>query len=262
MRTHRTGLAVALSLLISLAAIGQEPVADPYDVALADAARQNNFAEFDRLFQTNPLAAYSELHKLWSWSMNDPAGGFYGPETHDRLAASYPDFAAFIQQHKIVDSNGNAFYPTGETRAFLLSKAVRGVIAESLRPAKPAQLAKNVGASQSSAARPAVERAGMAKKELVSVAPPPPALESPLRTAALQTLPKPITSTPVVATRRPAIAAEPVVATVVPAAVAKPVSSDLGRGIFLIIAGLFGLGLVSVMLHTPAEEQTPTAHHP
>ena len=261
MRTHRTGLAVALSLLISLSAAGQEPVADPFDVALADAARRNDFAEFDRLFQTNSLPAYSELHKLWSWSMNDPAGGFYGPETYERLAAAYPDFGAFIATHKIVDSNGNAFYPTGETRAFLLAKAVRGVIAESPRRTTPSQVAKSGGAPQSPAARPAVERTGVAKKEPVSVPAPPPTQKAPVRTPALQTFVARVVSTPVVTNRRPTAAvAEPVVATVVPAAVAKPVSSDLGRGIFLIIAGLFGLGLVSVMLHTPPEEQTPATH--
>ena len=253
MRTpRRTGLAVALSLLISVAAVGQqETVVDPFDVALADAARQNNFAEFDRLFQTNPLPAYEELHRLWSWSMNDPAGGFYGAETYGRLAAAYPGFASFIASHKIVDSKGGEFYPTVETRAFLLSQAVRGVVAESPRALKRAEVAKRAEA-------PVTAPATVVKAPV-----PLPAPETPVRKPAPQSSSEPIAaapvdSTPVIASSvvaRPAVAAP-----VVQATVAKPVSSDLGRGIFLIIAGLFGLGLVSVMLHTPPEEQTPAAH--
>ena len=260
MRTHRTGLAVALSLLISLAAVGQqEPVIDPFDVALAEAARQNNFAEFDRLYQANPLAPYAELHRLWSWSMNDPIGGFYGGETFERLAVAYPGFAAFIDAQKIVDSNGKTFYPTVETRAFLLSQAVRGVIAEVPRPTRPVQIAK-----KPQAAAPAPARVVVPALPTVAAAP-----KAPLKTAAVPRPAEPVRATPVAAL--PAvIASAPVVevnaapvvaASVVPPPVTtKPVSSDLGRGIFLIIAGLFGLGLVSVMLQTPTDEQTPATH--
>jgi hypothetical protein len=234
-------LASALSLLIAFAAGGeQDLVIDEYDVALAQAARNNNFPEFDRLYQRNPLPPYAELHRLWSWAMSDPIGGFYGRQTYEQLAAAYPAYADFIAEHRIVDSNQNVFYPTAETRTFLLSQAIRGVVAE-VRPvqrevARPKPAA--VVASVKKTVAPAVEKA-------------------PLTTAAIQT-PRPAT----VKVQPVVVAAQPVVAPVV-APAPRPIphsrsartDNDLGRGIFLIIAGLIGVGTVSLMLHTSPEER-------
>jgi hypothetical protein len=104
----------------------------PFDSSLlADAARANDFAAFDALYKGarklgQPVAAYSTLHELWAWSMTDPVGGFYGQETHDRFASSFSGYARYIEEYRIVDSKGHAFYPTSETRAFLLARALEG----------------------------------------------------------------------------------------------------------------------------------------
>src|SRR6185436_2448963 len=43
-----------------------------------------------------------------------------------RLARAYPGFAEYISEFVLVDRKGNAFYPTAETRTFLLERALRG----------------------------------------------------------------------------------------------------------------------------------------
>lgn len=249
MRNNRfVCLASALSLLIAFAAGGeQDLVIDEYDVALAEAARNNNFPEFDRLYQRNPLPPYAELHRLWSWAMSDPIGGFYGRETYQELAAAYPGYADFIAEHRIVDSNENVFYPTAETRTFLLSQAIRGVVAE-VRPAKRNVVTPKpaaVVASVKKAVAPVVEKA------------PPTAAPLPTPREIVKAQPVVVAAQPVV------VAAKPVVAPAPP-----PIrhsrsarnDNDLGRGIFLIIAGLLGVGTVSLMLHTSPEERGIT--HP
>ncbi len=109
----------------------------PFDPSLlAEAARANDFAAFDALYRGarklgQPVAAYSTLHELWSWSMSDPIGAFYGRDIHERFASAFPGYARFIEEYSIVDNNGNAFYPTSETRAFLLARALEGQAASS-----------------------------------------------------------------------------------------------------------------------------------
>jgi hypothetical protein len=99
---------------------------------LADAARANDFPTFDALFREanrhgEQLGAYATLHELWSSSINDPVGAFYGPELYQRLSRAYPGYAKFIDDYRIIDDRGNVFYPASETRTFLLARAVEGV---------------------------------------------------------------------------------------------------------------------------------------
>lgn len=106
-----------------------EPIRALHEPTLAEAARRNDYVTFDALYRKakergESVAAFATLHELWSWSMADPIGAFYGSEMHDRLAAAYPDYAKYIADQRIVDSRGNVFYPTSETRAFLLAQAL------------------------------------------------------------------------------------------------------------------------------------------
>ncbi|HET7433939.1 MAG TPA: hypothetical protein VFN10_04405, partial [Thermoanaerobaculia bacterium] len=105
-----------------------EPIRDFRIPTLGEAARNNDYASFDSLYTTakergENVAAYAALHELWSYQMSSPIGAFYGEELHDRFARAYPGYANFIAEYRIVDSHGSVFYPTAETREFLLERA-------------------------------------------------------------------------------------------------------------------------------------------
>jgi hypothetical protein len=107
-----------------------EPVHGTAQPSLADAVRANDYPSFDALYREavqrgESVGAYETLHELWTYSITDPIGAFYGDEMYERLARAYPGYAKFMEDFRIVDSNGNAFYPTSETRTFLLSEAFR-----------------------------------------------------------------------------------------------------------------------------------------
>lgn len=109
-----------------------EPVAVPVPLpTLEEAARANDFITFDALYRDavrrgDSVAAFTPLHELWTYGITDPIGAFYAPDIYERLVRAYPGFATYIAEYRIVDSNGNAFYPTSETRTFLLDRAVEG----------------------------------------------------------------------------------------------------------------------------------------
>ncbi|MEO6486855.1 MAG: hypothetical protein ABIO78_02815 [Thermoanaerobaculia bacterium] len=242
-------IAVALSLSISFAAVwAQELVVDlpvepvravsisaTSDLTLADTALQNDFPSFDRLYQRAPRPEYAELHRLWTWAMNDRFGAFYGIETYARLSSAYPGYADYIEQYRIVDSNGNLFYPTAETRRFLVLAAMRGLVAE-IAPVKP------VVVTEASVTPKTAEVAVMAPVSTTLVA--------------ASVIADPVVTAPAPA-RKPALQTQRASALPVPAGRSLPErrSGGLGRGIFLIIAGLLGAGTVSMMLHTSPEER-------
>lgn len=109
-----------------------EPIGNTLPTAtLETAARANDFITFDALYRDavqrgESVAAFAPLHELWTFSITDPVGAFYGPDIYDRLVRAYPGYARYIAEYRIVDSNNNVFYPTSETRAFLLDRALEG----------------------------------------------------------------------------------------------------------------------------------------
>ena len=98
---------------------------------LESAARANDFITFDALYREamrngQSAAAFSTLYQLWTYGVTDPVGAFYDGDIYESLARAYPGYASYIAQYRIVDSNGHVFYPTSETRAFLLERALEG----------------------------------------------------------------------------------------------------------------------------------------
>lgn len=231
-------------------ALAVEPFVDTPAPTLADAARANDYAAFSALFEKTRNAAYAPLHELWTYSVNDPVGAFYGPEMYEKLARAYPTFAAYIDEYRIVDMRGNVFYPTSETRQFLLARAVEGVriaeeIIESPRPVAVA------------------ERAPVAEEENARAIEPAPRYEATPETAPTPTpAPAPV---PLPAPVAAAVVDEPAPAPVAIAAAPEPVAavqplpvpdrkSMAGRGLLLVIIGLIGVGLLALILKTPAGE--------
>lgn len=93
---------------------------------LAQAARANDYATFAALYERHPAAAWRPLYELWTYSVTDPVGAFYGEDTFTRLSRAYPGLAAAIARDRIVDDRGRAFYPTSETRTFILERVLDG----------------------------------------------------------------------------------------------------------------------------------------
>jgi hypothetical protein len=124
-RIQLTAIAVAF-LVVPLLAQESRPAAPSNAARLAEAARANDFTTFDTLYRAAPVPAYQTLHELWTYSVTDPAGAFYGADRYNQLVAAYPGLAAAIADHRIVDARGNVFYPSAETRAFLLAQADKG----------------------------------------------------------------------------------------------------------------------------------------
>ena len=129
---------------------------------LESAARANDFPTFDTLYRAKPDPAFRALHELWTYSMSEPTGAFYGADRYERLAREYPAYGGFIAQYRIVDSNGNAFYPASETRTFLLEhRAAAPRVAPQRVAERPAQRPAKRGAERAERRLPAGRSAGI-----------------------------------------------------------------------------------------------------
>jgi hypothetical protein len=223
-----------------VSAIRQPSQQPPYpvpgtDATLADAARTNNFPLFDALYlQGGPDAArFGELHAFWKWSMTDRVGGFYGDDVHAKFAAEYRDYAEFIADYGIVDAHGRAFYPSAETRAFLLGHALKG----------DAPLVRVAAAKKPRAAVVRHKQPIVVEQTLASVPLPIPASAfAPAARIVAAPQPKP---QPAVVAQQPQPKPEP----------APVPESDgrLARGFVLIVVGLLAAGTLSLVFHTPKE---------
>ena len=256
---------LAAMMFFTLAATGQQEEvfvqlpAEPEQAlivpTLFGAASSNDFATFDALYQSEPQPQYAELHRLWSWSMSHPVGAFYGAEEHARLSSMYPGFDVYIADHSIVDSRGNVFYPTAETRQYLLGRAAAGVFARQVpaREERKPVVARVAPAAVAPAPSPV----------LPVVAEPAPVAAAPVITA-----PAPVVTAPIAVAEAPVLV--PVQASMIPAARESVRGTvrrnearrgDLSHSIFLMIAGLLGVGTLSIMLHAPQDEQGPRPTH-
>jgi hypothetical protein len=265
---------------VMLIATAVEPIREINAPTLAEAARLNDYNTFDTLYREarqrgENVSQYTTLHELWTYAMTNPIGSFYGEEMYERLARVYPGYAEFIDQHRIVDSRGNVFYPTSETRGFVLERAVEGraprvmvagdgltgprpaarvqVAGDGLQPPRPAPVAATVQPAAGLRARPSrkTEEAPAAappsslERRALSPSAPVVVAETPAVTPVVETAPAPVPA-PVAVQPPPA-----------PIAAAQPESSSSSRGILLIVIGLLGVGLLAVMFRTPQETTLP-----
>ncbi len=237
---------LALAVLAAVTAAGQQAIIDlPLEprhetaaLTLAEAAATNNFPAFMSLYgEAADAALYGHIHELWQYSMTDPIGAFYGAGMHDRFARLYPGYSAFIADFAVVDSRGDTYYPSAETRAFLLDQVGRGVVAPEQKPLL-AEVKVTPGARVSSPAPSVVPIAPepiVLEPVVLAVAAPPRAAE---------------------ASRAPSIVAPAPAPDVRVASRVVPISRpDATRGIFLSILGLLGIGMLTLMLQTPSEDE-------
>lgn len=265
-----------------------DPILDPPKPTLSGAAHANDFATFDALYRDaqrrgENVAAYATLHDLWSWSVNDPIGAFYGQTMHDRLARTYPGYAAFIEDQRVVDNHGTAFYPTSETRAFLLARAESGVaapaqvrVAETRHQQQPAAPKAAKRAPRVARHAAPVKVASAPAEKAPAPAPKPAPAPAPVKAAPIvapvtkaahpidvaKPEPAPVKAAPFVAPIEKTIAPPVEVAKPAPAPAATPArtpakaaeKSGADRGLLLVIVGLIGIGLLALILRAPREE--------
>jgi hypothetical protein len=277
---------------VMLIATAVEPIRDFRGPTLAEAARANDFISFDALYREarqrgESVVAFETLHELWVYSVTNPIGAFYGADMYEKLARAYPGYAQFIADYSIVDNNGNVFYPTAETREFVLARAIEGraarvlVAGDGLTTPTPAPVAADrsedrvadapvVATRQRAGGRSAHRSTGTAAKattETTAAATAPAAPVVSRSSAVAETAPVvvPEVAAPIVADVAPVVedVPQPIVSQPVPARTAivetvpQPVSAAEGSGssrwILLIVIGLLGIGLLAVMFRTPKE---------
>lgn len=274
MRSKPFAAIVAIALAIAVSVIGQQdplpvvsarsnaeiPLAEPTVVlaveplheyqapTLLEAARRNDFVSFDALYTAArtrgaDVSQYATLHELWTYSVTDPIGAFYGRDLYEKLSRAYPGYAAYIADFRIVDDRGNVFYPTSETRKFLLDrvnerKAPRVQIAES----KPAPAPHRGVQASWPASKPTPTPKPEAGQEAYT--PPVAVAAQPVQQPVQQSVPQPLPQ-PTQQLQQPPATQQP---TQQPTT--QPTS---GRGILLLIIGLIGIGLLAVILRTPRE---------
>ncbi|HEX6159607.1 MAG TPA: hypothetical protein VF111_05535, partial [Thermoanaerobaculia bacterium] len=273
-----------------------ENMAEP---TLAETAQNRDYGAFQSRYilaraRGEQVAQYDALYELWSWSMSSPTGAFYGPELHDRIAAAYPGFAGYIDEHKIVDQNGNVFYPTAETRTFLLEQALRNTRAprvqiagtEAPRRATPTTTGIAPLAPSRSRSRARMQKADATTTKPVTTKPitKPVAKPAPVQVAtSSSSVPRssseflgdvaaapPKAQLPATPRNRgteelrgteqpqPATLAtmtpQPVKPLATQPALPQPASRTGGRAVLMIIIGLLGAGILAVLLRAPKEE--------
>lgn len=233
-----------------LVVLAVEPAREFPEPTLAGAARANDYASFDALFRGSPADAYRPLHDLWTYSVTDPIGAFYGPEMFERFARAYPQFAESIAQYRIVDSRGNVFYPSSETRAFLLARAESGALASQPIGSQP------TGLSAKASPAPGGLRASRSTRRkpeatIAAVAPVP----QPARTPQPVPAPAPVA---IVAEVPVVIRPEPVPAVAAPPAASATDSHGSARGLLLLIIGLIGTGVLALIVRAPREVPSPS----
>ena len=233
-------------------------------VTLREAAEANDFAAFEAIYRRavqrrEPLGAFADLHEVWSYAENEAAGSFFGAELFARISSRYPDFAAFIREYRVIDRSGNAFYPTRETRRFLLAQAIADVDPivvpikaatqepKLARPAAPGTEEAKKGPALAKAAEPrqlhAVQAAPVAseKQAVTAGSYAPPVTEPPPSADALSNdIAQASTST-----RDPGKG---------DFTAADVMTGNHTRGIFLIIVGLLGIGFLTVMMQASPGE--------
>lgn len=188
------------------------------------------------------IRVYSDVDTVWSFAENDRFGAFYDddalPGLHDRLASDYPGYAAFIAKQSIVDRNGRTFFPTAETRAFLLKEVspvprphqVPAHRIVYLAKARTTQPVKPVPHAKPAAVIPVVT--DVLAKDIAKAAPPT-VVAATTHAQATTTLPE-----------EAAVAASPG-----------------GASIFFIVLALIAAGVVTLFVRTPREGMpriTPT----
>jgi hypothetical protein len=72
------------------------------------------------------IRVYDDLDRVWTWQMDSPTGAFFeAGSVPAQIMRGYPGFDRAIADQIFVNTNGTRFYPTVETRDFLVREAAQ-----------------------------------------------------------------------------------------------------------------------------------------
>jgi hypothetical protein len=181
------------------------------------------------------VMTYEDVATVWSFAATDRFGAFYNddavPGLYDKLAADYPGYAHLMEDARIVDAHGITWYPTSETRAFLLQQIVPPHAAPS-----PVKVAQHRSSRPHRAHPPRAAQVATPPVQEIQPLPIPDALASDLRNAA-----KPPAAIPVPA----------------PEPVRAQLADDGGGSgtLLFMILGLLAAGVISLFVRMPLEDE-------
>jgi hypothetical protein len=245
-----------------------EPARAQIDPSIALAAQRNDFPGFEKMFTratASEVAVFGQVYTFWKWSLTNPIGAFYGSDLHAKFAAQYPDYAAYIADFEIIDSHGNAFYPSAETRKFLLQHALAGVVpaqrevprvATATAPASKPGVRQLAAATIGSTSKPAqsITLVAVKKPAPVAVEKPAPVIVEKAAPIVEAPIARPL-PTPRVAVQSVKVTPAPAIEPIAPLPQPKIMDGRLGRGLALVVAGLIAVGMLSLMLKAPADDE-------
>lgn len=227
-------------------------------------------------------AAEADLQALRAYQQENPIGAWYGAEMHDRLAAAYPGYANYIADFAIVDSRGDTYYPSSETRQFLQQQARNG---STTRPALTT-MARARAASGSQLESPSTSAttplprviARRSRKRLLkaSVQPAPAsapaaqriatvAVASDTRTLAPAAAPTVVSAAAPIrlaSTAPKVVAAATLAAGVKTSRAAADTDQPTTRGMILLVLGIAGVGILTMLVRTTPAPGAETPAEP
>ncbi len=77
----------------------------------------------ERTAATDLVSELDDLDHVWDYQFSSPTGSFFDASSEPfHVASKYPGYEAYVRRQVIVDQNGNKFYPTRETRDYLIGE--------------------------------------------------------------------------------------------------------------------------------------------
>ena len=92
----------------------------------------------ERTAAANLVDVLNDVDKIWDYQFTSPTGAFFDTSSEPyRIASKYPGWDAAIRRQIITDQNGAKFYPTHETRDFLLAESAQRLSHLTGKPVPP-----------------------------------------------------------------------------------------------------------------------------
>ena len=83
----------------------------------------------EKTIASDVVSVLSDVDRLWEYQFSSPTGAFFDAGAENgaliTMLRRYPGYDDFVRRQMIVDSNGNRFYPTRESRDFLLRESAQ-----------------------------------------------------------------------------------------------------------------------------------------
>ncbi len=122
----------------------------------------------EKIAAADVIRLYDDLDRIWTFQMESPTGAFFdATSVPAQIMRGYPGFDRAIADQTLLDAHGTRFYPTSETRDFLVREAAQRLkklgVTVALRAPHPARILPRFATTQPKA--PAPEATPVERKE-------------------------------------------------------------------------------------------------